>query len=93
MPCSRPPQVGSGIGRNCITSGQVHGSKAGSDLWALSQELLNELNLNPLPQALASLSGDFMTPSCKVRGISLLEFVGSTGSNGTFEECSLVPGT
>lgn len=49
MPCSRPPQVGPGVGRNCITSGQVHGSKAGSDLWALSQELLNELNLNPRP--------------------------------------------
>lgn len=70
----------------------------GSGLWALSQELLNELNLNPLPHALVALSGDFMTlsfsfPSCKMRGIPLLEFVGSIGSNGAFEECSLVPGT
>lgn len=35
----------------------------------------------------------FSFPSCKVRGIPLLELVGSAGSNGAFDECSLVPGT
>lgn len=35
----------------------------------------------------------FSFPSCKVRGIPLLELLGSAGSSGAFDKCSLVPGT